>query len=242
MGCSLERGGGTEFWPVAAWQWGGDNQSSAQRCISTPMSLHFAACFPLNLINYMYILFFLWCLWGWELFLARKHKSKLVVQVFWGFCHNCSRWHGYKYHTYFECEEVDWRALHWRVVLCGKRLISVSNVGQGEFRSLLVSSKKIRFVWVGMWNLRRVMLCHARSWGMKDCRPLWGQFGCTKDNMEEHFKFVHHNVSPYHMNEGKMEYTKFGKTSLKNRVSLSHSYILQRAHQWARFRIKFFWV
>ena len=40
------------------------------------------------------------------------------------------------------------------------------------------------------------------------------------------------------MNEGKMEYVKFGRAKLNNRVSLSYSNIFQRAHQWACFRMK----
>ena len=35
-----------------------------------------------------------------------------------------------------------------------------------------------------------------------------------------------------------MEYAKFEKKGLNNRVSLSHSNILQRPHQWAHFRTR----
>jgi hypothetical protein len=59
-----------------------------------------------------------------------------------------------------------------------------------------------------------------------------------KDNGEKHFEFVHHNVSMDDMNDGKLEYTKFGKVNLNNCVSLSHSKILQRAHQWAHCCMK----
>ena len=59
---------------------------------------------------------------------------------------------------------------------------------------------------------------------------------CTIDNGEEHFECVHHNISADDMYEGKLEDLKFGKVGLNNRVSLSHSYSLQRAHQWTRFR------
>ena len=46
-----------------------------------------------------------------------------------------------------------------------------------------------------------------------------------KDNGEpDHFKFVHHNVTANGMNEGKMEYAKFGEVGLKNYVSLFHSF------------------
>lgn len=37
---------------------------------------------------------------------------------------------------------------------------------------------------------------------------------CMKDNKEDHFEFVHHNVFANGLNEGKMEYTKFGKVGL----------------------------
>ena len=44
-----------------------------------------------------------------------------------------------------------------------------------------------------------------------------------KDNGEDHFDFVHRNVSAGDMNEGKLECTKFEKVGLNNHVSLSHS-------------------
>lgn len=59
-----------------------------------------------------------------------------------------------------------------------------------------------------------------------------------KDNGEEHFEFVHHNVSAEDMNDSKMEYVKLGKASLNNHVSFSYSNILQMAHQWAQFHTK----
>lgn len=34
---------------------------------------------------------------------------------------------------------------------------------------------------------------------------------CMKDNTEEHFEFVHHDVSTENMNEGEMEYAKLRK-------------------------------
>lgn len=50
---------------------------------------------------------------------------------------------------------------------------------------------------------------------------------CMKDIGEENFEFVHHNVFANNMNEGKLEYAKFIKVSLKNHASLSHSNILR---------------
>ena len=34
---------------------------------------------------------------------------------------------------------------------------------------------------------------------------------CMNDNVEYHFKFVHHNITADDMNECKLEYVKFGK-------------------------------
>lgn len=56
---------------------------------------------------------------------------------------------------------------------------------------------------------------------------------CMKKNDDEHFRFVHLNVSTNDMNEGKLEYAKFKKIGLNNCVCLSHTNILQSAHQWA---------
>jgi hypothetical protein len=70
---------------------------------------------------------------------------------------------------------------------------------------------------------------------------LKGMIGCCmKDNMKEHFEYVHHNVSADDMSEGKMAYANFGKVGPNNHVSLSHSNILQKVHQWASFFMKKF--
>ena len=42
---------------------------------------------------------------------------------------------------------------------------------------------------------------------------------------------MHQNVSVDDMNEGKIEYAKFGKVGLNNCVSSPHHNILQRVHQ-----------
>jgi hypothetical protein len=44
-----------------------------------------------------------------------------------------------------------------------------------------------------------------------------------KDNGEEHFEFVHHNVSAIDMNEGKIEYAKFGEISSNNYITKGSS-------------------
>lgn len=54
---------------------------------------------------------------------------------------------------------------------------------------------------------------------------------CVKVNGEEHSEFVHHNVSAHDMKECKMEYAKFSKVGLNNRVSPSHSNVFLRAHR-----------
>jgi hypothetical protein len=54
---------------------------------------------------------------------------------------------------------------------------------------------------------------------------------CMKDNGEEHFECVHHSISATDLYDGKLEYSEFGEVGLNNHVNLSHSYILQRAHQ-----------
>ena len=54
---------------------------------------------------------------------------------------------------------------------------------------------------------------------------------CVKDNGEEHFEFVHDNVSANDTNDGKMEYAKLGKVGLDNSASLSHYNVLQRGPQ-----------
>jgi hypothetical protein len=59
-----------------------------------------------------------------------------------------------------------------------------------------------------------------------------------KVNGEEHFEFLHHNIWADDMNEDKLEYKKFGKIGLNNCVGLSHSNILQMAHEWAQFCMK----
>lgn len=53
---------------------------------------------------------------------------------------------------------------------------------------------------------------------------------CIKDNGEDHFEFLHYNMSEDDMNEENMKYAKFGKVKLKNHMRLSHSNILQRIH------------
>ena len=50
---------------------------------------------------------------------------------------------------------------------------------------------------------------------------------------------MHQNVSVDDMNEGKIEYAKFGKVGLNNCVSSPHHNILQRVHQWGVFSYEY---
>ena len=82
-----------------------------------------------------------------------------------------------------------------------------------------------------------VVFCkRLRNEGLQMCLGMAGY--CVKYIGEENFEFVHHNVFANNMNEGKLEYAKLKNISLNNCVSLSHSNILQRAHQRACFCIK----
>ena len=49
---------------------------------------------------------------------------------------------------------------------------------------------------------------------------------------------MHQNASVDDMNEGKINYAKFGKVGLNNHVSFSHHNILHMVHQWANFCMK----
>ena len=82
------------------------------------------------------------------------------------------------------------------------------------------------------------MWFHVRGWRDEGLHAFKGMIGyCMKDNGKEQFDFVHRNVSATDKNEGKLEYPKFAKVNLNNRVSLSHSDILQKARQWAHFQM-----
>lgn len=73
------------------------------------------------------------------------------------------------------------------------------------------------------------MLCFASSLRVKGSHTLLAMDGYyMKDNGEECFEFVHHNVSSNDMSEGKTECAKFGKVGLQNYVNLSHSNIMHR--------------
>lgn len=107
------------------------------------------------------------------------------------------------------------------------------------YKSSNIRIRKSKFVWDGMrvcpWG--SVVSCKKlRDEGLHALKGMIGY--CTKDNGEEYFEFVHHNVPIEDINDGEMEYVKSGKVGLNDRVSLSHIDILQRAHQWAQFPMK----
>lgn len=52
---------------------------------------------------------------------------------------------------------------------------------------------------------------------------------------KEHFEFVHQNVYADDMNEGKLEYVKFGKVTPNNHVSLSHGSIFAKGSSMGLF-------
>ena len=97
---------------------------------------------------------------------------------------------------------------------------------KGILTNELVLNKKLK-VCLGWYE--NPPTCHVRDEGLHNFLGMVGY--CWKDNREEQFEFVHHNVLSDDMSDEKMEYAKFGKVGLKNRVKLSHSIILQRSHQ-----------
>lgn len=105
-------------------------------------------------------------------------------------------------------------------------------VVKGNLISFAVLNKKTK---AGLgWDLSPLTshTIHCKKLRDEGLHPLLGVVEyCMKDNGEEHFEFVHHNVLVSDMNHGIMEYKKFGKVGLNNRVSLLHSNFLQRAHQ-----------
>jgi hypothetical protein len=86
-----------------------------------------------------------------------------------------------------------------------------------NFTSLLVLNKKIKVClgWDESSPTCNVVSCKKlRDEGLHTIKAMIGY--CMKDSGEEHFEFVHHNVSVEDMNDGKMEYTKSGKLGLNN--------------------------
>lgn len=64
-----------------------------------------------------------------------------------------------------------------------------------------------------------IVLCKKlKDEGLHSMKGIFGY--CSKDNGEDHFEFVHHNVFAEDMNEMKMKYAKFGNVRLNNCVSL----------------------
>ena len=85
-----------------------------------------------------------------------------------------------------------------------------------NFTSLLVLNKKIK-VCLG-WDESSPM-DHVVSCKKLRCESLHTFKGmiryCMKDNGEQHFEIVHHNVSAEDMSDGKTKYVKIDKVGLK---------------------------
>jgi hypothetical protein len=115
-------------------------------------------------------------------------------------------------------------------------------VMKGNFSSriLLIRRRKKTKVCLG-WDVNP-LTCHVvsckklRDEGLHIFKGMMGY--CTEDKWKEQFEFVHHNLFAQNMNDGKLESAKFSKIGFNNRVCLSHSNTLQRAHQRTRFRMR----
>ena len=110
---------------------------------------------------------------------------------------------------------------------------------KGNFSGLLVLNKKVE----GLFGIR----CESSNGHVVSCKKLMnedlhtfkGMIGYyMKDNGEDHFEFVHHNVWADGIYDGKMEHAKCSKVGSNNRVNLCHSNVLQYAHQWAHSHMK----
>ena len=98
---------------------------------------------------------------------------------------------------------------------------------KGNFTSLLVLNKKTKVClgWDASPLMGRVVSCKKLTdEGLQILKAMIEYY--MKDNGEEHFEFVHHNVLVEDMNDGKMEYVKFGKMDLNNQLSVSHNNIM----------------
>lgn len=87
---------------------------------------------------------------------------------------------------------------------------------------------------MGCESSKLVMLPLAKISGMRFAQFQGHAWVLREGQWEGPFWVVHHDVSANYMNEGKMEFAKFGHVRLKNCMSLSLSNVLT-AHQWARF-------
>jgi len=59
---------------------------------------------------------------------------------------------------------------------------------------------------------------------------------CIKDQGEDHFDCVHHNVTDEQMKEGVEEYVKYGTPFTKNRVILTHQNVIEKAATFYKFK------
>ena len=97
-------------------------------------------------------------------------------------------------------------------------------VVRGNFNSLLVLNQTIKVCLD--WDVSPLMRGHVVSCKKLRDEGLHTFKGtvdyCMNDNGEEHFEYVHNNVSSQDMNECKLEYVKFMEIGLNNpSVSIS---------------------
>jgi hypothetical protein len=59
-----------------------------------------------------------------------------------------------------------------------------------------------------------------------------------KNIYEDHFQFVHHNVSGEMMEVGMLEFVKYGATLVKNRVYFTHQNVLGYAIMFHKHKMK----
>jgi hypothetical protein len=59
-----------------------------------------------------------------------------------------------------------------------------------------------------------------------------------KDIDEDHFQFVHHNVTWRMMKVGMSEFIKYRATTVKNRVCLTHQNVLERITMFHKHKMK----
>lgn len=85
-------------------------------------------------------------------------------------------------------------------------------VVKSNFNSLHVLNKKIKMTLEWDQTLPTGHIVSYKKLRDEGLHTFLGMVGdYMKDYGKDHFEFVHHNVSTHDMNEGKMNYAKFGK-------------------------------
>ncbi len=60
---------------------------------------------------------------------------------------------------------------------------------------------------------------------------------CLKDSCEFHFQFIERNVIVEGKNVEKMEHIKYGVVTLRNRVPLWQTNVIERTYTWAKYKM-----